>query len=90
MAELTFEDAVVRLEEIVNALEGGSLTLDESLRRFEEAVALSRHCSVQLDEAEKQIRLLTPEGEATGADHLPWVADTLGGADGDDPFETHA
>ena len=60
--DLTFEAAVRRLEEIVSSLEGGSLSLDESLRRFEQAVALSRHCAGVLDAAEKQIVVLTAEG----------------------------
>ena len=59
---LSFEDAVLQLEQIVGALETGTLPLDESLRRFEEAVALSRRCAEQLAAAEKQISVLTAGG----------------------------
>jgi exodeoxyribonuclease VII small subunit len=61
-AALSFEDAVLQLEQIVGALEAGTLPLDESLRRFEEAVALSRQCAEQLTAAEKQISVLTGGG----------------------------
>lgn len=60
----TFELSMKRLEEIVRKLEGGALTLDESLKAYEEGIALVRACSKKLDEAEKKIRLLnvTPDG----------------------------
>ena len=60
----TFELSMKRLEEIVRKLEGGELTLDESLKAYEEGIALVRACSKKLDEAEKKIRLLnvTPDG----------------------------
>ena len=54
----TFELSMKRLEEIVRKLEGGELTLDESLKAYEEGIALVRACSKKLDEAEKKIRLL--------------------------------
>lgn len=62
-AAASFEEAVARLEEIVSAMETGGLTLDECLRQFQQAVALSRYCAGQLEHAEQQIRLLTAEGE---------------------------
>jgi exodeoxyribonuclease VII small subunit len=65
-AGIPFEDAVSQLEKIVVALESGELSLDECLRQFEEAVALSRHCAQQLDAAEAQIRYLSVECERTG------------------------
>ena len=54
----TFELSMKRLEEIVRKLEGGELTLDESLKAYEEGIALVRACSKKLDEAEKKMRLL--------------------------------
>jgi len=59
MTDLTFEDCLGRLEQIVNALESGTLPLEESLKVFEEGVALSRRCACYLDEAERRIELLT-------------------------------
>jgi len=57
----SFEDALKRLEEIVQRMESGDLTLEDSLGLFEEGVRLTRVCSQRLDEAEKKIELLTKD-----------------------------
>lgn len=54
----TFEESMTRLEEIVRTLESGNATLDESLKLYEEGIALVRVCSSKLDDAEKKIKLL--------------------------------
>jgi exodeoxyribonuclease VII small subunit len=54
----TFEAALKRLEEIVQALEKGELTLDDSLRLYEEGIQLSRLCHSKLEEAEGKIAIL--------------------------------
>ena len=61
----SFEESVGRLEEIVRMLENGTASLDESLKLYEEGIALVRTCNKQLDNAEKKIRILTqtPDGE---------------------------
>ena len=59
MTDIKFEDALQRLEQIVDQLETGDLPLDESLKVFEEGVALARRCAKYLEEAEKRIELLT-------------------------------
>jgi exodeoxyribonuclease VII small subunit len=59
MSDIKFEDALQRLERIVDQLEAGHLGLEESLKVFEEGVGLARHCARCLDEAEKRIELLT-------------------------------
>ena len=59
MAEITFEQAMSRLEQIVTALEGGRCTLDDSLKLFEEGTRLTAFCSKQLKEAEQKIVKLT-------------------------------
>ena len=66
----TFEESMSRLEEIVRTLESGSVTLDESLKLYEEGIALVRTCSLKLDDAEKKIKLLnvTAEGIAEETD----------------------
>jgi exodeoxyribonuclease VII small subunit len=61
MAEKKFEDAMERLEEIVESLEGGDLTLEESLKIFEEGMKLIRFCSKKLEEAEQKVTLLIKE-----------------------------
>ena len=58
MAEMRFEDALKRLEEIVDTLEKGELSLEKSLKIFEEGVKLSRVCNKMLDKAEKKVEML--------------------------------
>jgi exodeoxyribonuclease VII small subunit len=59
VTDLKFEAALQRLEQIVDQLEAGNLTLEESLQVFEEGVGLARRCGKYLDDAEKRIELLT-------------------------------
>ncbi|MFZ1060601.1 MAG: exodeoxyribonuclease VII small subunit [Candidatus Rokubacteria bacterium RIFCSPLOWO2_02_FULL_68_19] len=61
MTDLKFEDALARLEEIVQTLESGNLPLDESLKVFEEGIRLARSCAKYLEEAERKIELLTKD-----------------------------
>ena len=61
MKDIKFEDAVQRLEQIVDQLEAGDLPLEQSLKVFEEGVALARKCAKYLEEAEKRIELLTKD-----------------------------
>ncbi|MEJ2725745.1 MAG: exodeoxyribonuclease VII small subunit [Deltaproteobacteria bacterium] len=63
MAERKFEDAMERLEQIVESLEGGDLTLEESLKIFEEGMKLIRFCSKKLEEAEQKVTLLIKESD---------------------------
>ena len=66
MAELTFEQAMTRLEQIVATLEGGRCTLDDSLKLFEEVTKLTAYCADQIKNAEQKIIKLTAveNGEA--------------------------
>ena len=59
MAELTFEQAITRLEQIVATLEGGRCTLDDSLKLFEEGTKLTAYCAEQIKTAEQKIIKLT-------------------------------
>ena len=61
MSDIKFEDALGRLEQIVDQLEAGELPLESSLKVFEEGVALARRCAKYLEEAEKRIELLTKD-----------------------------
>jgi len=57
--EIKFEKALERLEKIVEELETGNIPLEESLKKYEEGVKLSRICSEKLSQAEKKIQVLT-------------------------------
>jgi exodeoxyribonuclease VII small subunit len=58
MGEKKFEKALARLEEIVQKLEEGDMTLEDSLKAFEEGVKLSRFLAKKLDEAERKVEIL--------------------------------
>ena len=59
--DITYEKAIQRLEEIVKQLESGSLSLDESLKLYEEGAELSLHCHKLLSEARQKIVKLNEE-----------------------------
>ena len=58
MAKKSFEAALARLEEITRELEEGDLSLDKSLKKFDEGVQLARFCNEQLEEARAKVELL--------------------------------
>ncbi len=58
MAEIKFEEALKKLEKIVEDLEKGDLSLDEALKKYQEGIELSRACSQRLDSAKKKIDCL--------------------------------
>jgi len=61
--EPTFEEALQRLESIVDRLEEGDLELETALADFEEGVKLTRRCVGQLEDAERRVEVLVREGE---------------------------
>lgn len=64
LGDLTFEQALKRLDGTVEALESGGLSLEESTRLYEEGIGLARLCSEALASAELRItRIRTAHGE---------------------------
>lgn len=61
MSDIKFEDALARLEQIVDTLEAGNLPLEESLKVFEEGVGLARRCARYLEDAERRLERLTKD-----------------------------
>lgn len=61
MAPVKFEQAMARLETIVSELEKGDLSLDDSLRIFEEGIKLSKTCLKMLDDAERKVEILVQD-----------------------------
>ena len=78
MTEKRFEDAMRELEDIVRRLESGDLPLEESLKIFEEGVALSRYCFNKLEEAEKRVSVLVKD--QGGIKREPFEAEETEGA----------
>lgn len=59
--ELTYEEALAELEEIVSALEGEQNRLEEAIKLFERGQALAARCGVLLEAAELKVRLVVGE-----------------------------
>lgn len=61
--ELSFGEALAELEQIVKALESGSLELEDSLERYERGVSLLRACQAKLADAQQRVTMLVGELE---------------------------
>jgi exodeoxyribonuclease VII small subunit len=66
VAELSFEDAMRELEEVVNRLDAGDVPLEESIALYERGAALKAHCEAKLKAAEERVEQIT-----LGADGAP-------------------
>lgn len=56
---MSFEEKLKELESVVSELEGGKLSLEESIVKFEEGMKLSKECNKILEGVEKRINVLT-------------------------------
>ncbi len=74
---IDFEKALRELETLVESMEQGDLSLEDSLKAFERGVELTRTCQKSLDEAEQKVELLTGK-EGTG-DPPPLADESDGG-----------
>ncbi len=81
----TFEEALKRLEHIVERMEQGDLPLDESLVLFQEGIELSRICTRQLNAADEQVRKLVRVENGRFVIE-PFESDTPASPDDDLPF----
>ncbi len=63
MAKKNFELSIDQLEKIVSELESGDLSLEDSIKKFEEGMKLSKLCSKMLDETEQKILMLVKDTE---------------------------
>ncbi|HHT9125095.1 MAG TPA: exodeoxyribonuclease VII small subunit [Candidatus Brocadiia bacterium] len=77
MAKIKFEESLKKLEGIVEQLERGDLTLDESLTKYENGIRLYKQCLALLESAEKKVQILTKNasGQFQTEDFLPPQAD---------------
>ena len=69
IAEMSFEQALKALEDVVRRLEGGEVPLEDSIGLYERGEALRRHCQARLDAAQARIEKIVagPDGKAAGA-----------------------
>ncbi len=58
MTKKSFEDALDKLEQITKDLEGGNLSLEESLKHFDEGIQLAEYCNQKLSDAQKKVEIL--------------------------------
>ena len=72
ISEMTFEAALVELEQIVDQLEGGNVPLEKSITIYERGQALKAHCEKLLKQAEARIEKITlgPDGKPSGTEPL--------------------
>ena len=63
MSDLTYEQAITRLEEIVKQLENDEVSLEDTMKLFEEGIELSKICEDKLNKAEQQFTVLLKEKE---------------------------
>ena len=56
--DMNFEESMLELEKIVQELENNNLNLDESVKKFEEGMKISKRCNQILEQAEKKITIL--------------------------------
>ena len=75
MKELSYEEAMKELEIVVKELESGELSLDESIKKFERGMELSKQCGTLLEEAEKKISVLM-EKENGEMQEVPFQIET--------------
>lgn len=68
----SFEQALNELEQLVERMEGGELSLEDSLKEFEKGMQLSSQCQAMLEEAEQRVQILSGKNRlkdfANGAD----------------------
>ncbi len=77
-----FEKSFQQLEKIVQRLEGEELSLDESLKLFEEGIRLSRFCHQKLEEVEQKIELILSDAKGDPVTR-PFLADEIEETEGE-------
>lgn len=65
VSQLSFEDALTELDQIVRGLEGGTLKLDAAVQAFERGVRLRRHCEAKLAEVEARVEALVQRSDGS-------------------------
>ena len=63
MVKKNFEDSLARLEEITQELESGELSLEESLKKFDEGIKLTEYCNKKLSEARTKVNKLLKKSD---------------------------
>jgi exodeoxyribonuclease VII small subunit len=72
ITDLSFEDALRALEEIVRKLEGGEVPLDQSIALYERGEDLRKHCQARLDAAQARIEKIVAGADGKAAGTAPF------------------
>ncbi|MDA8646471.1 exodeoxyribonuclease VII small subunit [Porticoccaceae bacterium] len=64
-----FEKQLEQLESLVTALEGGDLSLEDSMKSFEQGIKVARECQQALKDAEQRVEILTRQGDELVSTH---------------------
>ena len=75
MAKKSFEDSMKKLEELVSRLESEEVSLEESLKLFEEGVKLMRFCHQRLNEVEEKVKILVADESLPNGERLEEFAE---------------
>jgi len=65
VGQMSFEDALAELEQIVRGLEGGQQKLEDAIAAYERGAALRRHCEAKLAEAEARVAAIVEHADGT-------------------------
>ncbi len=68
---IDFETSLAELNTLVDQMERGDLTLEQSLQKFERGVALTRECQTALKNAEQTVKILTEQNTQANLDDYP-------------------
>lgn len=76
ISEMSFEDALRALEQVVRDLEGGEVPLDDSINLYERGEALRKHCQARLDAAQARIEAIVQDSSGAAAGTKPFDSDS--------------
>ena len=76
ISQLTFEQALIALEEVVQQLESGNVPLDQSITLYERGEALRKHCQARLDAAQARIEKIVTDQSGNTSGTAPFDADS--------------
>ena len=71
ISEMSFEDAMKELEQVVSRLERGDVALEESIKLYERGAELKKRCETKLKEAEEKVAALTLDGDGNPTGTAP-------------------
>ena len=71
VSEMTFEQAMAELEQVVGQLERGDVALEDSIKLYERGAELKKRCEAKLKEAEEKVHAITLDGEGNPTGTTP-------------------